>query len=329
MSPFRAYRIHQQDGKIVSRLETISIDDLTPGEVVIKVAYSDINFKDALAATGAGKIARKYPLVGGIDLAGDVVSSTDAAFKTGQAVLVTGGLLSETFDGGYAEYARVKAESVIPMPAGLDTRSSMMIGTAGFTAALAIHRMEQNGLQPSQGEVLVNGATGGVGSIAIDMLAGRGYDVVALTGKKDSESYLKQLGAKRVVFRDELQMGTKPMETQLWAGAVDNLGGDTLSWLIRTTKDWGTVASIGMTQGPDLKGTVFPFILRGVNLVGANSITTPRALRLAVWQRIATDLKPKHLNEICKRTVTLDELPTAFDAHLKSAVTGRTLVKVS
>ena len=328
MNPFRAFRIHQVDGKIVSRLETIALDDLTSGEVVIKVDYSDINYKDALAGTGAGKILRKYPLVGGIDLAGEVVSSSDAQFKPGQAVLVTGGLLSETFDGGYAEYARVKAELVIPMPPGLDARSSMVIGTAGFTAALAIHRMEQNGLAPSQGEVLVNGATGGVGSMAIDMLAGRGYDVVALTGKKESEGYLKQLGAKRVLFRDELQMGTKPMEAQLWAGAVDNLGGDTLSWLIRTMKDWGTVASIGMTQGPELKSTVFPFILRGVNLVGANSITTPRALRLAVWERIATDLKPRHLDLIGTRTVTLDELAGAFDGHLKGTVTGRTLVKI-
>jgi acrylyl-CoA reductase (NADPH) len=328
MNTFRAFRIHQIDGKIAARIDTISLDDLTPGEAVVKVAHSDINYKDALAATGAGKIARKYPLVGGIDLAGEVVTSNDSQFKPGQAVLVTGGLLSELYDGGYAEYARVKAESVIPMPQGLDTRSSMLIGTAGFTAALAIHRMEQNGLTPSQGEVLVNGATGGVGSLAIDMLAGRGYDVVALTGKKASESYLKQLGAKRVLFRDELQMGTKPMETQLWAGAVDNMGGDTLSWLIRTTKDWGTVASIGMTQGPDLKGTVFPFILRGVNLVGANSITTPRPLRLAVWQRIAADLKPRHLDIIGTRTVTLDELPGAFDGYLKGSITGRTLVKL-
>jgi acrylyl-CoA reductase (NADPH) len=328
MNSFRAFRIHQVDGKIVSRLDTISLDDLTPGEVVIKVAYSDINYKDALAATGTGKIARKYPLVGGIDLAGEVVTSSDPQFTPGQAVLVTGGLLSETFDGGYAEYARVKAELVIPMPQGLDARTSMLIGTAGFTAALAIHRMEQNGLNPSQGEVLVNGATGGVGSIAIDMLSARGYEVVALTGKQESEPYLKSLGAKRVLLRSELQMGTKPMETQLWAGAIDNLGGDMLGWLIRTTKDWGTVASVGMAQSGELKGTVFPFILRGVNLVGANSVTIPRAPRLAVWQRIASDLKPKHLDVIGSRTVTLDELPTAFDAYIKGTNTGRTLVKI-
>ncbi len=328
MNNFRAFRIHQQDGKIVARIDTITLDDLTPGEVVIKVAYSDINYKDALAATGPGKILRKYPLVGGIDLAGEVVSSSDPQFKPGQAVLVTGGLLSETFDGGYAEYARVKADLVIPMPQGLDARTSMVIGTAGFTAALAIHRMEQNGLNPTQGEVLVNGATGGVGSMAIDMLSGRGYDVVALTGKKESESYLKQLGAKRILLRSELQIGTKPMEAQLWAGAIDNLGGDVLSWLIRTTKDWGTVASVGMAQSGELKGTVFPFILRGVSLVGANSVTIPRAPRLAVWQRIASDLKPRHLDVIGARTVTLEDLPTAFDGYIKGTVTGRTVVKI-
>jgi acrylyl-CoA reductase (NADPH) len=329
MNKFRAFRIHQVDNKIVSRFDSISIDDLTAGEVVVKVAYSDINFKDALAATGTGKILRKYPLVGGIDLAGEVVSSSDPQFKTGQAVLVTGGLLSEIYDGGYAEYARVKSDLVVPIPQGLDARTAMLIGTAGFTAALAIHRMEQNGLTPSQGEVLVNGATGGVGSIAIDMLSGRGYDVVALTGKSGSENYLQQLGAKRILLRSEFQMGTKPMETQLWAGAIDNLGGDVLSWLIRTTKDWGTVASVGMAQSGELKGTVFPFILRGVNLVGANSVTIPRGPRLAVWQRIATDLKPKHLDVIGTKTVTLDELPGAFDAYIKGAVTGRTLVKIA
>ena len=328
MSTFRAFRIHQEDGKIAARIETISIDDLTPGEVVIKVSFSDINYKDALAATGAARILRKYPLVGGIDLAGEVVSSTDTQFKPGQSVLVTGGLLSESFDGGYAEYARVKSDLVIPMPQGLDARTSMLIGTAGFTAGLAVHRMEQNGLHPSQGEVLVNGATGGVGSIAIDMLAGRGYDVVVLTSKVDSETYLKKLGAKRILLRSELQMGTKPMEAQLWAGAVDSLGGDVLNWLTRTTKDWGSVASIGMAQSGELKGTVFPFILRGVNVLGINSVTIPRAPRLAVWQRIASDLKPKHLESIGVRTVSLDELPTAFDGYVKGTVTGRTLVKI-
>jgi NADPH2:quinone reductase len=331
MNTFRAFRIHQapdQGGKIFSRIDTISLDDLSPGEVVIKVAYSDINYKDALAATGTGKILRTYPLVGGIDLAGEVVSSGDPQFKTGQKVLVTGCGLSETHNGGYAEYARMKSDWVIPIPHGLDAHSAMILGTAGFTAALAIHRMEQNGLTPEQGEVLVNGATGGVGSIAINMLAGRGYDVVALTGKKESEGYLKQLGAKRILLRGDLQLGTKPLEAMQWAGSVDNLGGDALAWLTRTTKDWGSIASVGMASSMDLKTSVLPFILRSVNLLGINSVNVPRAPRLQVWQRIATDLKPRHLDVICARTVTLDELPTAFDGYIKGTMTGRTVVKI-
>lgn len=328
MKNFRAFRIHQVDGKIVGRLENISLDELTPGEVIVKVAYSDINYKDALAATGAGKILRKYPLVGGIDLAGEVVSSGDPQFKAGQSVLATGCLLSESFDGGYAEYARVQAQSVIPMPAGLDARSTMLIGTAGFTAALAIHRMEQNGLTSSQGEVLVDGATGGVGSLAIDMLSGRGYRVAALTNKGEAHDYLSRLGAHRVLLRSELQMGSKPLEAPQWAGAIDNLGGDVLSWLTRTTLDGGSIASVGLAAGAALNATVLPFILRGVNLLGINSVTLPRAVRLEVWRRIAADLKPRHLDVIGVRTVTLDELPQAFDGYIKGAVTGRTLVKL-
>jgi acrylyl-CoA reductase (NADPH) len=329
MNTFRAFRIHQDNGKIVSRIDTISLDDLSPGEVVIKVAYSDINYKDALAATGAGKILRTYPLVGGIDLAGEVVSSTDAQFKAGQKVLVTGCGLSETHNGGYAEYARMKSDWVIPIPNGLDAHSAMILGTAGFTAALAIHRMEQNGLTPEQGEVLVNGATGGVGSIAINMLAGRGYDVVALTGKRESESYLKQLGAKRILLRGDLQLSTKPLEAMQWAGSVDNLGGDILAWLTRTTKDWGSIASVGMASSMDLKTSVLPFILRSVNLLGINSVNLPRMPRLQVWQRIATDLKPRHLDVIGARTIALDDLPTAFDGYIKGTVTGRTVVKIA
>jgi len=328
MNTFRAFRIHQDNNKIAARIDTISLADLSPGEVVAKVAYSDINYKDALAATGTGKILRKYPLVAGIDFSGEVVTSADPQFTSGQKVLVTGCGLSESHDGGYAEYARMKSDWVIPIPSGLDTRTAMILGTAGFTAALAIHRMEQNGQTPEQGEVLVNGATGGVGSLAIDMLAGRGYDVVALTGKKESESYLKQLGAKRIVLRGDLQLGSKPLEAMLWAGAIDNLGGDVLAWLTRTTKDWGNVASIGMASSMELKTTVLPFILRSVNLLGINSVNVPRIPRLQVWQRIATDLKPRHLDTICARTVTLDELPQAFDANIKGTVTGRTLVKL-
>jgi acrylyl-CoA reductase (NADPH) len=329
MTSLRAFRIHQEGGKIAARLETIGLDDLNAGDVVIRVRYSTINYKDALAATGAGRILRKYPLVGGIDLAGEVESSNDPQFRKGQKVLVTGGGLSETHDGGYAEFARVAAEHVIALPPGLDEFQAMALGTAGFTAALAIHRMEQNEQRPANGEIVVTGATGGVGSLAIDMLAARGYDVVAMTGKKESARYLEQLGAKRVLLRDEVQFGNKPLEASVWAGAIDNLGGDVLTWLTRTTHPWGNIASIGMAGSVDLKTTVLPFILRGVNLLGINSVVTPRAVRLAVWERIASDLKPRHLDRIVTQTIGLEQLPDAFDAYLKAAVTGRTVVKIA
>jgi NADPH2:quinone reductase len=295
---------------------------------VVRVQWSDINYKDALAATGAGRILRKYPLVGGIDLAGVVESSADARFKPGDAVLATGCGLSEVHDGGYAEYARLKGEWVIPMPAGLDAFTAMSLGTAGYTAALAIHRMEHNGQSPARGPVVVTGATGGVGSIAIDMLAGRGYEVVAVTGKAAAVDYLKSLGASQVLLRGEIDHGSRPMESVRWAGAIDNVGGETLTWLTRTVDNWGNIASIGLTGGAELHTTVMPFIIRGVNLLGINSAATLRDTRLVVWGRIATDLKPRHLDRIVTRTIDFDDLPGAFDAYLQGSVTGRTVVRI-
>jgi NADPH2:quinone reductase len=328
VNSFRAFRIHQDGKQVAARLETIALSDLSPGDVVVKVAYSTINYKDALAATGAGKILRKYPLVGGIDFAGEVVSSEHPEFKPGQKVLVNGCGLSETHDGGYAEYARVPADWVVPIPAGLNEFQCMAIGTAGYTAALAIHRMEQNGQRPEGGDIVVTGASGGVGSVAIDMLAGRGYKVVALTGKQASAAYLEKLGASRVLLREGLNLGSRPLEEAQWGGAIDNLGGDVLAWLTRTTNFWGNIASIGLAASAELKGTVVPFILRGVNLLGINSVYTPRPLRLAVWQRLASDLKPRHLDAIVTRTLSLDELPQAFEPYVKGAVTGRAVVKI-
>ena len=325
---FKAFRIHETDGRIVARFEDLTLDDLAPGEVVVRVLCSDINYKDALAATGAGRILRKYPLVGGIDLAGVVESSQDPRCKPGDAVLVTGCGLSEVHDGGYAEYARLKGDWVIPMPPGLDAHSAMSLGTAGFTAALAIHRMEHNGQSPARGPVVVTGATGGVGSIAIDMLAGRGYEVVAVTGKAESIDYLRSLGASQVLLRGDIDYGKRPMESVRWAGAVDNVGGEMLTWLTRTVDNWGNIASIGLTGGAELHTTVMPFIIRGVNLLGINSAATLRDTRLVVWQRIATDLKPRHLDRIATRTIPFAELPGAFDAYLKGTVTGRTVVKI-
>jgi acrylyl-CoA reductase (NADPH) len=328
MNRFRAYRIHSEGGKVAARFEELTLEDLAPGEVVIRVSHSGINYKDALAATGAGKILRRYPLVGGIDLAGVVESSSDPRFRSGEGVLVTGCGLSETHDGGYAQFARVPADWVIPMPQGLDAATAMAIGTAGFTAALAIHRMEQNGQQPGGGPIAVTGASGGVGSVAIDMLSSRGYRVVAVSGKRDASAYLKELGASEVLLRADLDFGSRPLETARFAGAIDNLGGETLTWLTRTVDFWGNIASIGLAAGPELKTTVMPFILRGVALLGINSSATRREWRLAVWQRIATDLRPRHLARIVTRTIDFDELPGAFPAYLEGRVTGRTVVRI-
>jgi len=325
---FRAYRIDQQDGKIVAGFATLNIDDLTAGDVVIKVSHSTINYKDALAATGAGRILRSFPLVGGIDLAGVVVSSENDSFTEGDPVLVNGCGLSETFDGGYAEYARVKADSVVPLPTGMDAAQAMQIGTAGYTAALAIHRMEQNNQSPDGGPIVVTGATGGVGSIAVDMLDGCGYAAVAVTGKAEQSDYLKSIGAKEILIRDEIDLGKRPMEKAQWGGAIDNLGGDYLTWLTRTVNYGGNIASIGLAASHELNTTVIPFILRAVCLLGINSVDTPRDLRLQVWNRIGNDLRPRHLDTIGSRTIGFDELPDAFQAYIDGTVTGRTVVEI-
>jgi len=328
MHNFRAYRIDQEDGKIVAGFATLNIDDLSAGEVVIKVSHSTINYKDALAATGAGRILRSFPLVGGIDLSGTVVSSESDEFAEGDTVLVNGCGLSETRDGGYAEFARVPADAVVPVPEGMTAAEAMQSGTAGYTAALAIHRMEQNGQRPENGPIVVTGATGGVGSIAVDMLDGRGYEVVALTGKAEQADYLKGIGARQVLLRRDIDLGKRPMEKAQWAGAIDNLGGEVLTWLTRTTDYGGNIASIGLAASHELNTTVLPFILRAVCLLGINSVDTPRDLRLQVWQRIGNDLKPKHLDKIAANNITFDELPDAFQAFIDGKVTGRTLVEI-
>ena len=329
MSKFRAFRIHERDRRIEAGFESMSADELTPGDVLIRVHYSSINYKDALAATGAGKILRRYPLNGGIDLSGIVASSGDARYQPGEAVLVTGCGLSETFDGGYAEYARVAGDSVIRLPDGIDLFQSMALGTAGFTAALAVHRMEHNGQSPAKGPVVVTGASGGVGSIAVDLLAGRGYEVVAVSGKPEAEDHLRALGAAQILRRQDVDLGSRPMEAVRWAGAIDNVGGEVLTWLTRTVDFWGNIASIGLAGSPKLETTVLPFILRGINLLGINSSATPRDLRLEVWRRLASDLRPRHFDRLVTRTIGLEELPGAFDDYLKGRVLGRTVVRIA
>ena len=330
MNSFKAFRIHSEDGKnIEARFDTISVEDLSAGDVVIRGAYSSINYKDALAATGTGRILRKFPLVGGVDIAGTVVSSDDERIAEGDLVIVNGCGLSETHDGGFAEYARVKGEWITPLPEGLDLRTAMALGTAGFTAALAIYRMEQNGQSPEQGPIAVTGATGGVGSIAIDMLSGRGYDVTAITSKDTADEYLRGLGASDILHLATLEISKKPLDKARWAGAIDNLGGDVLGWLTRTTQPYGNITAIGLVAGIELPTTVMPFILRGVSLLGIHSVEVPRALRIAVWNRIADDLRPAHIDQIATREVSLDELPEVFPAYIDGQVTGRTIVRLA
>ncbi len=329
MDKFKALRVHEIDGKAQARLERIGIDDLNDGEVVIRCAWSCVNYKDALAVTGAGKIMRKFPLVAGIDTAGTVVSSSDTRFKQGDEVVVTSAGLGESRDGGFAEYARLAADQVIPLPAGFSMREAMALGTAGFTAALAVHRMEQNGQTPATGPVAVSGATGGVGSVAVDLLAGRGFEVHAISHKADkSGDYLRSLGAAEVIDFKELKMGTRPLERAVWGGAVDNLGGDILSWFTRSTVYGGNVASIGLAASHKLETTVMPFILRGVNLLGINAVDTPHQLRRDVWQRLGTDLRPRHLDDIVTDEIGLDDLHSCMQDWIDGNVTGRKLVKL-
>lgn len=328
MEQFRAFKVYDTGGVIAGRIERLRLEDLDPGEVVVRAEWSDVNYKDALAATGKGKIMRRFPMVGGIDVAGQVQSSSDARFREGDPVLVTGFGLSEEHDGGYSEYVRVPADWLIALPEGLSLRETMALGTAGFTAGIAVDRMQINGQEPALGPVLVNGATGGVGSLAIQMLAGLGFSVSALTAKAEAADYLRSLGASEIVLRDELRMGQRPLEKALWGGAVDNVGAGDLAWLTRTVRPMGNIASIGLAGGSEFATTVMPFILRGINLLGINSVMIPRSVRERVWRRLGTDLKPARLAETVSREVGLEELPGVFDDFIAGRVVGRTLVRI-
>ncbi|MCB1554917.1 MAG: YhdH/YhfP family quinone oxidoreductase [Xanthomonadales bacterium] len=327
---FRAFRIHSS-GRDDYRagIESIKLDDLSPGEVVIKTAFSSVNYKDALAGTGKGRILRRYPLNGGIDVAGHVVASTDPAFKEGDAVLCTGCGLSETRDGGYSEYARLESKWTIPLPSGLSLRESMILGTAGFTAALALYRMEQNEQAPEMGPIVVTGATGGVGMLAIDILTRAGYEAHAITGKFDKLDTLIAIGAKQVVSRKDLYWGQNPLEKAMWAGAIDNVGDEMLSGLSRVIQPYGNIASCGLAGGHTLATTVMPFIIRGVSLLGIASAGTARHTRDAVWKRLAGPWKPAHLDSICTAEIGLDALGAHFPTMLEGGSFGRTLVTFS
>ncbi len=327
MDKFKAFRVFSEDNRTSGRVVDLALDELGGGAVVFRTAYSSVNYKDALAATGAGKIIRKFPLIGGIDAAGTVVSSSDGRFKSGDEVICTSYDMGVAHDGGYAEYCRVPADWVVPLPKGLTLFEAMAIGTAGYTAALAIHLLEHNDMKPGNGKVLVNGATGGVATLAIDMLSALGYQVTALTGKPGEREFLKRIGAAEVLPRQSLEMGPRPLEKAMWAAAFDSVGGEQLAWLTRTMQQHGVIASFGNAGGIELKTTVLPFILRGVRLIGVDSAYTPMPLRRTVWERLATGLKPRHLGEIAF-TITLDDLPGHFEKMLKASSRGRAVVKL-
>ena len=327
MNSFRAFRIFNDNGQIHGRIVDATLDELTPGEVVIEAAHSCVNYKDALAATGTGKILRRFPLVGGIDVSGFVASSSDARFRVGDPVLVTGYDLGVANDGGYAGFVRVPVDWVVPVPDGLTLFEAMALGTAGFTAALAVMRLQQMGTVPAGGPVAVTGATGGVGSIAVAALSRLGYSVTAITGKDDEHPYLRSLGARDVMSRTTLEMGKRPLEKAMWAGAVDAVGGDLLAWLVRTTIHWGNVASTGLAGGTDLHLTVMPFILRGVSLLGIDSVACPMNIRREVWRRLATDMKPPNLASMV-REITMEQLPDAFATLLAGRARGRFVVNI-
>jgi acrylyl-CoA reductase (NADPH) len=328
MEKFKALRVYSEDGQVQARLEQLAVDELSAGTVLIRASYSSINFKDALAVTGKGKIMRRFPLIAGVDVAGTVAASEDSRFSAGDEVLVTGCGLGEEHDGGFSELVRIPAEWVIKLPKGLSQREAMQLGTAGFTAGLALERLERNGTHPASGPVLVTGATGGVGSLAVDMLNKAGYSVTALTGKAEQREYLTSIGADEVLIADELDLGKRPLERAQWGAAVDNVGGEVLTWITRTTRPWCNIAAIGLAASHALNTTVMPFILRGVSLIGINSVDTPRDLRERVWQRLSQELKPRHLEKISRHETTLEKLPDACQQLLERRVSGRFVVKI-
>jgi len=324
MDSFRAYRIHAGGKFGEGRLDAMTRAELDRGEVTVRIAYASVNFKDALTARGRAKIVRRFPIVGGVDLCGTVEESADRAFKPGDAVLTHNFGLAADHDGGYAELGRFPAEWLIPLPRELEPFEAAALGVAGHTAGLAIDLMQLNGLKPENGKVLVNGATGGVASIAIDILSQLGFHVVALTGKSEEAAYLTSLGAAEVLDRNAMEFGTRPLEAPRWAGALDSVGGEQLAWIARTMQRDGVIAAFGNASGNEFKGNVLPYILRGVRLLGVN-VDNPLERKKAIWRRLATDLRPRHLARIARR-IAFETLPQAFDDLLAARVRGRMVV---
>ncbi|MFK9115646.1 acryloyl-CoA reductase [Peribacillus frigoritolerans] len=326
---FDALVVNKQDDQFTVNIQQLSLDDLPQGEVLIRVHYSGVNYKDSLAAIPNGNIVSSYPIVPGIDMAGVVVSSEDSRFKEGDEVIATSYGIGVSQSGGYSQFARVPAEWIVPLPDGLTMKEAMIIGTAGFTAALSVLRLEENNLTPEQGSVLVTGATGGVGSFAVSILSKLGYSVEASTGKESEHGYLKAIGASTIVSRKDVYDGKlRALGKQKWSGAVDPVGGEPLASVLSQIKYGGAVAVSGLTAGTSLPATVFPFILRGVNLLGIDSVNCPMDTRLKVWHRLATDFKLEDLEQLVQQEITLKELPDVLPTLLKGEARGRTIVKL-
>ncbi len=320
-----ALRVHEDQ---TAHVEHVAAPEPADGEVVIRVRYSAINYKDALAVTGKGKILRRLPMIPGIDAAGEIELSADPRFQPGDAVIVTGSGLGERIDGAYAELVKIDGELVVPLPAGLSLHDAMALGTAGFTAAYALHRMLENHQTPAMGPIVVTGATGGVGAIAVDLLSSQGFEVVAVTGKADRSDWLRELGASEILLRQDIDPGERPLESARWGGAIDNVGDDLLAWLTRTLKPRGNIAAIGLAGGVELHTTVLPFILRGINLLGINSVDCARSLRHTLWSRLAGDWRPPHLHRIVAGQLALTDIPAYCEEMMAGRIHGRMLVKL-
>jgi NADPH2:quinone reductase len=329
MKEFSAFRVRSENNKIIGRVEKLNIDALSQGDVVIKTAYSSVNYKDALAGTGTLKLIHKFPRVIGINVSGNVVSSSDKRFKDGDAVLVTGYEFGIGHDGGFSEYCRVPADWVVPLPDKMSMFDAMAIGTAGFTVALCVQRLEENNQTPSLGQFLVTGATGGVGNFAIDIMSTLGYEILAVTGKLNSRKPLITLGAKDILDRGNIKPDGPPLEKGQWGGAIDNVGGDVLAWLVRTIKPGGNIASVGLAGGSHFNTTVMPFILRGISVLGINAPACTMSMRTHLWNRLVNDLAPKHIDKIVTNVVQLEDLPSIFENMIAGKTVGRTVLAIN
>jgi acrylyl-CoA reductase (NADPH) len=326
---FDSLVVNKQNEQFSVEVQKLTLSDLPKGEVLIRVYYSSVNYKDSLATIPNGNIVNTYPFVPGIDLAGVVVSSDDARFQEGDEVIATSYDIGVSHFGGYSEFARIPAEWIVPLPKGLTLKETMIIGTAGFTAALSVQRLIENNVTPEKGTVLVTGATGGVGSFSVSILSTLGYTVEASTGKESEHEYLKKLGAASIVSREEIYDGKiRALGKQKWAAAVDPVGGEPLASLLSQIQYCGSVAASGLTAGTKLPTSVFPFILRGVNLLGIDSVYCPMETRLKIWNRLSTDFKPANLEELIQQEVTLAQLPSVLPTLLKGQARGRIIVKL-